>query len=54
MKELWGKAVKDARMIGNHRKRYYRDGGSPEQYWRYLFNKHLDARRQAKVDHQCA
>ena len=48
MEELWAKARKDAQTIGGHRKRYYRDDGSPEQYWRYLFNKHLNARRSGK------
>jgi hypothetical protein len=50
MEELWAKSRKDAGTIGSHRKRYYRDDGSPEQYWRYLFNKHLDARRRGKVE----
>ncbi len=50
MEELRAKARKDATMIGSHRKRYYRDDGSPEQYWRYLFNKHMDARRRGKAE----
>ena len=44
MEELLAKARKDAATIGSHRKRYYANGGSPEQYWRFLFNKHLAAR----------
>jgi hypothetical protein len=46
MDELRAKVRKDARTIGEHRKRRYARGGSPEQYWRFLFNKHLDARRK--------
>ena len=47
MEELLGKARRDAGNIGKHRKRYYRRDGSPEQYWRFLFNKHLGTRRSA-------
>jgi len=50
MEELRAKARKDATTIGTHRKRYYANDGSPEQYWRYKFNLHLDARRRGKVE----
>jgi hypothetical protein len=50
MEELRAKARKDAATIGSHRKRYYAKDGSPEQYWRFLFNKHLDARRRGKPE----
>jgi len=43
--ELMQKALADAARIGSHRKRFYANGGSPEQYWRFLWNKHLAARR---------
>lgn len=49
MEELMAKARKDAAMIASHRKRYYARG-SPEQYWRFLFNKHLAARRRGKPE----
>jgi len=45
IEELMGKARADAARIGKHRKRYYANDGSPEQYWRFLFNKHLNSRR---------
>ncbi len=45
IEELMGKARADAARIGQHRKRYYTSGGTPERYWRYLLNKHLHARR---------
>jgi hypothetical protein len=44
MDELIAKARTDAAAIAKHRKRHYTRGGSPEKYWRFLFNKHLDAR----------
>ncbi len=44
MDEVWDKTLKDARKAGDHRKRYYAKGGSPEQWWRYMFNKHMLAR----------
>jgi DNA-binding transcriptional ArsR family regulator len=50
MDELRAKARKDAMTIGSHRKRYYANDGSPEQYWRFLLNKHLDARRRGKPE----
>jgi hypothetical protein len=43
--ELVSRAKADAREIAKHRARHYRDGGSPERYWRFQFNQHLDARR---------
>ncbi len=46
IEELMGKARHDAAEIAKHRKRYYRDGGSPEKCWRYKFNLHLAARRK--------
>jgi DNA endonuclease activator SAE2/CtIP C-terminus len=46
IEEVMGKARADAAAIGKHRKRYYRSDGSPEQYWRFRFNKHLNARRR--------
>jgi hypothetical protein len=45
--ELRAKTYKDAHTIGGHRKRYYAKGGSPEQYWRFLFNRHMAARLPA-------
>jgi hypothetical protein len=48
MEELLGKARRDAGNIGKHPKRYYRNGGSPQAYWRFLFNKHLAARRNVQ------
>ena len=45
MEELWAKARKDAATIGQHRRRFYRNDGNPEMYWRFRFNKHLAARR---------
>jgi hypothetical protein len=45
IEELMAKVRQDAARIGKHRKRYYANGGSPERYWRFLFNKHLNARR---------
>ncbi|MBM4027277.1 MAG: hypothetical protein FJ280_18005 [Planctomycetes bacterium] len=44
--ELVAKARQDAGRIGRQRKRFYAKGGSPEQYWRFLFGKHLAARRR--------
>jgi hypothetical protein len=44
LEDLMRKARHDAVEIAKHRKRYYRDGGNPEAYWRFLFNKHLAAR----------
>lgn len=46
IEELMAKARRDATEIAKHRKRHYRGGGSPEQYWRFLFNRHLAARIQ--------
>jgi hypothetical protein len=43
--ELVSRARGDAREIAKHRARHYRDGGSPERYWRFQFNQHLNARR---------
>ena len=43
--ELRSKAREDAGMIAKSRQRYYKGDGSPEQYWRFKFNQHLDARR---------
>ncbi len=45
IEECIGKAKTDAGRIGRARKRYYRNDGSPETYWRFQFSKHLDARR---------
>jgi DNA-binding transcriptional ArsR family regulator len=45
LEELWAKSTKDAAAIGQHRKRFYRGDGNPENYWRFRFNKHLDSRR---------
>ncbi len=42
--ELIRKTKADAKEIGRYRKRYYRDDGSPEQYWRFRFNRHFDSR----------
>ncbi len=47
--ELMRKGRTDAGRIAKHRRRYYRNGGSPEQYWRFLFNKHLNSRRGLSV-----
>lgn len=43
--ELVSRAKADAREIAKHRARHYKDGGSPERYWRFQFNQHLNARR---------
>jgi len=43
--EVISKAKRDAARIGKSRKRYYRNQGTPEAYWRFLWNKHVDARR---------
>ena len=45
IEQLMTKGRQDAARIAKHRKRYYRNGGSPETYWRFLWNKHLAARR---------
>lgn len=45
--EVMDKGRADAGAIGKHRKRYYRNDGSPEQYWRFRWNKHVAARRSA-------
>lgn len=45
IEECIGKAKADAGRIGRNRRRHYTNGGTPERYWRFLFGKHLDARR---------
>lgn len=45
IEEVIGKSKVDAGRIGKARRRYYANNGNPEQYWRFLFGKHLDARR---------
>ena len=50
MEELRAKGRKDAAMIGSHRRRYYRGDGGPERYWRFLFGRHLDARRRGVAE----
>jgi len=44
MHDLIDRANHDAMVIGQHRSRYYRKDGSPEQYWRFRFSKHLVGR----------
>jgi hypothetical protein len=44
IEEMMAKGRRDATEIGQHRKRYYRKDGSPEQYWRFRWNQHFRAR----------
>jgi len=49
IEEIIDKARADAGRIGHNRKRHYANGGTPERYWRFLFGKHLDARRSHRA-----
>lgn len=44
LETLLSKAKADARQIGQHRSRYYRNDGSPETMWRFKWNQHFNAR----------
>lgn len=45
IEECIRKGKADAARIGKSRKRHYTHGGTPERYWRFLWGKHVDARR---------
>lgn len=45
IEEVTSKGKTDAHRIGRTRKRHYANGGTPERYWRFLWGRHVDARR---------